>query len=121
MRTRRSRFGLFGALGVALLASIVLVLTGTVAKGSQGNAPPCVIFGDPVPFTAEGRPVGFSNIRKELCPATWEEYVEFASEGAFDVPPDIGEDEALQMMWDYSERNLANYYATQTALPQADQ
>lgn len=117
MQKRRLMLGLIGALGVALFAIAALALTGAIAKGSQGT-PPCVIFGDPVPFTEDGRTTGWSHIRKELCPETWEEYVEFASEGAFDVSPDIGEEEALQMMWDYSERNLANFYATQTAQPQ---
>lgn len=118
MNRRRLMLGLIGAFGVALLAIAALALTGAIAKGSQGNMPPCVAFLDPVPFTEDGRPIGESNVRKELCAETWEEYVEFASEGAFDVSPDIGEEEALQMIWDYSERNLANFYATQTAQPQ---
>lgn len=66
-----------------------------------------------MPIPDDHSQISFSEVIEERCPVTWEEFVEFSSGGALDVASDIGEEEALQVLYDYNDRLMLEFNAAQ--------
>jgi hypothetical protein len=118
MKNRRPTLVLSGFLVVGVLIVITtLMLIGAKQEESPESTPPCVAVLAPVPIPADRSQITPSKVLDERCPETWEEFVEFSSGGALDVSPDIKEQEALRVLYDYNDQLMEDVYATQTHTP----
>lgn len=105
-----------------LIAGVLIVITALMLIGAKQeeapeSTPPCVAVLAPVSIPADRSQITPSKVLDERCPETWEEFVEFSSSDALDVSPDIKEEEALRVLYDYNDQLMEDVYATQTHTP----